>query len=95
VEAREAIRVAKTYVADIFEDEGVFDIGLEEIVAEDDGDWNVTVGFSRRWDRPQRSVFDATPLVPERRAEHRTYKVVHVDDRTGRVVEVRNHPDLT
>ena len=47
---KEAAKLAKEYVADLFADEGIANVGLEEIQLGSDGHfWKVTVGFSRPW----------------------------------------------
>jgi hypothetical protein len=52
------------------------------------GAWRVTVGFSRPWDR-----LDVPALAALTRGTRssipRSYKVVHIDDASGRVVSVK------
>ncbi|MDO9473494.1 MAG: hypothetical protein Q7J28_10600 [Caulobacter sp.] len=87
MDAKSAIKTAKAYVQDIFSDEGVLNIGLEEISYDDKTlTWDVTVGFSRRWDS-QNAPFAAALQAPSYR---RTYKIVEVSDATGEVLSVRN-----
>ena len=97
IEVKEAIQIAKKYVADIFEDEGIFNIGLEEV--ENSGDrWEVTIGFSRKWDKPPRSPFAGIAGMTadsDHRAIARTYKVVEIDEVNGQVLELRNRVGLT
>lgn len=39
------------YVADLFEDEKIENLGLEEVEYDDDNHyWQVAIGFSRSWD---------------------------------------------
>ncbi|MEN3746256.1 hypothetical protein TPR58_03685 [Sphingomonas sp. HF-S3] len=83
--AREAIRVAKEYVADVFSEEGIHNIGLEEIEYIADGNlWMVTVGFSRDWDRP---VIGG--LLGDRAAP-RTFKTVSIDNGSGLAIGIKN-----
>ena len=43
---------AKTYVVDLFDDEEISNVGLEEVEFDDSVDrWIVTIGFSRPWDQ--------------------------------------------
>lgn len=97
IEVKEAIKIAKDYVAEVFADEGVFNIGLEEI--EHEGDvWEVTVGFSRRWDKPPRNPFSGIAGYTQEnddRALRRTYKVVEVAADSGVVLQLRNRVGLT
>ncbi|WP_082430926.1 hypothetical protein [Novosphingobium sp. KN65.2] len=95
MDVKEAISIAKSYIADVFADEGVFNIGLEEV--EFNGPkWEVTIGFSRKWDKPPRNPFSSLASVeqPDLRAINRTYKIVEVDDETKEVLGVRNRVGL-
>ena len=52
MDVKEAAKLAKEYVADLFAEEGIDNVGLEEIELGDDRQfWEVMVGFSRPWDR--------------------------------------------
>ena len=54
MEVKEAVLTAKRYVADVFADEVVTDVGLEEVEFDEESDvWVVTIGFSRPWDQKQ------------------------------------------
>jgi hypothetical protein len=45
---REAIATAKQYTRGVFAEEEIADLGLEEVVRDDEhGVWRITVGFSR------------------------------------------------
>lgn len=79
MEVKEAVRTAKTYLEDLFAEEAIQDLGLEEIEFEDTDVWKITLGFSRPWER---SIFD-TPKAA------RAYKVVAIDDGTGRILSVK------
>lgn len=86
LEVKEAVKLAKTYIADLYDGEDISNIGLEE-VDYDDREWRITIGFFRPWEKPGNIVFS----TPERIADfHRTYKVVHIDDDSGRVITVKN-----
>ena len=84
MDVKEAVGTAKGYVAELFADEGISDVGLEEIVFEEvSGDWKVTVGFSRRWNQISGL---AAALGPGGR--NRSYKVVRIRDRDGHVLSL-------
>ena len=54
---KEAARAAKSYIADIYSDEDISDIGLEEVEIDDFTDtWKITVGFSRPWSQKNNSL---------------------------------------
>ena len=79
MDVKEAVRTAKEYLADLFVDEGVMNVGLEEVDF-DGAAWKITIGFSRPWD--QRSPLIAT-LAEKRMA--RSYKVLRINNDNGHV----------
>lgn len=86
MDVKEAVNTAKTYVAELFANEGLSNLGLEEVEFDDStGAWKVTVGFSRPWDR----VPTAIVAIAQGASPPRSYKVVRIDDATGRVVSVK------
>ena len=51
MDAKGACHKAKDYIADLFADEGVTNIGLEEVEFESTSNsWRITISFSRPWD---------------------------------------------
>ncbi len=81
MDVKEAARTAKTYVTELFADENIREIGLEEVEFDIASQrWKITVGFCRDWDSDRRNNLTAT-LVDRRPA--RSYKVVHINDLTG------------
>ena len=87
MEAREAVQTAKQYTLDLFEDEGIAEIGLEEIEGAPGGYWTITIGFSRDWDRNLGSVLGGQ--------RSRSYKVIRVNYKDGSVLSIkdRNFPN--
>ena len=52
MDVKAAARTAKSYVTDLFADEEITNVGLEEVEFDEGQDrWIVTVGFSRPWDQ--------------------------------------------
>ncbi|MCW1924116.1 hypothetical protein OKA05_16230 [Luteolibacter arcticus] len=86
---KEAVKVAIGYVLELFDQEKITNVGLEEVdFEESSGCWHVTVGFSRAWDY-EKNAFAAlggTTLGGPRR----TYKTVTIQDRDGSVLSVKN-----
>ena len=81
MEVKEAVRTAKEYLTELFDDEQIMNVGLEEVVfVSESNDWNITIGFSRPWD--QRNVL-ATALGEVRPA--RSYKVLRINDDSGHI----------
>ncbi len=75
MEVKEAVSLAKQYVHDLFADERIDNLGLEEVVFDEKSKtWSITVGFSRPWDSPNRY---GGILPAELR---RSYKVVKISD---------------
>lgn len=94
MDVKEAIKLAKDYIAEIYIDEGVLNIGLEEIEFRAPI-WEVTIGFSRRWDIMSPSPFAAAlGQADNQQPWRRTYKVVEIDDETKRILGVRNRLGL-
>ena len=81
MDVKEAAKLAKDYVADLFAEEGVGHVGLEEIELRDDRFWEVTVGFSRPWDQDGLAT-----ITLGQRGLRRSFKVIRIDGQT-RVVE--------
>ena len=76
MDVKEASRRAKEYVIDLFDGDGLSNVGLEEIEFDDlSRHWKITIGFSRPWDTKN----TLTAALGERRPE-RSYKVVRIDD---------------
>lgn len=86
MDVKEAVKKAKTYVADLLADEGLMNLGLEEIEHNDAGGvWYVTVGFSRPWNNVKNALVALTGDV----ATPRSYRVVALRDSDGEVVSVK------
>ncbi|MFC5342671.1 hypothetical protein ACETK8_05940 [Brevundimonas staleyi] len=94
MEIQEAIQTAKQTVAELFEPEGATNIGLEELEFDEDSDtWDVTIGFSRPWDRPTLgAIAEMTALTTAtpRPALRRTYKIVSLAKGDGKLIAIRN-----
>lgn len=81
METKEAVKVAKEYIIDVFDDEKISDVGLEEIKFNHRlAAWEITIGFSRPWDR------SGSTVLPSPR--QRSYKVVHINDGDGQITSV-------
>ena len=86
MDVKEAAKLAQDYVTDLFSEEGIENVGLEEIeLGIDRQFWYVTIGFSRPWDRGglPHVVLGQTGL-------RRSYKLLRIDDRTGDVASVKD-----
>lgn len=76
----EAVQAAKEYAKELFADEHISEILLEELNFDPDKDeWLITVSFAHTRPTPQAT----TPLARGRLFGDRQYKVVHIADRTS------------
>lgn len=85
MEVKEAASLAKQYVRDLFAEEKIANLGLEEVVFEDKSkSWLITVGFSRPWDVTHTFGGILPPGDPKR-----SYKVVKISDADKTVLFVK------
>jgi len=85
---KEAIQIAKRHVEELYEDEGLVHLGLEEVeYDETSGQWRVTLGFSRIWSPTARL---AAQLSGGQLLTGRSMKIVSVSARDGTVVSMKN-----
>ena len=82
MDVKEAVQVAKSYVIELFAEEGIVDVGLEEVDIELSDTWVVTIGFSRPWNRNIGSVLGGRPS--------RSYKAIRIQDGDGKVLSVKD-----
>ena len=90
MDVKEAARTAREYITDLFADEDVVYVGLEEVEFDDlSSVWNITIGFYRSWDlpKPVLPVFEGSSPPSLTR---RSYKIVRIRDDDGHVMSVMN-----
>ncbi len=96
MDVKQAARTARDYITDLFADENVQNIGLEEVEFDDIGKiWNITIGFSRPWESPKDPpksfiVPVLQELEPPPPPNQRSYKIVRVRDHDGHILSVMN-----
>lgn len=97
MDVKEAARTARAHIADLFADENVQHVGLEEVEFDDVADvWNITIGFSRPWELPKDPPKKPVSMVqvleelnpPPPQPPQRSYKIVRVRDSDGHVISV-------
>jgi hypothetical protein len=88
MDVKEAVGLAKKYIREVFADERIADLGLEEVEYDDKDVWSVTVGFSREWNSK------AGGLAPTFFPLHRDYKVVRISDTDKRMISVKNREPI-
>ena len=75
MDVREAVRRGREFLEELFQHEGITDVGLEEVVFDDElNEWLITIGFFRPWNK---SNDLATALGKMR---NRSYKVVRMSN---------------
>lgn len=88
MDVKAAVRLAKQYLGELFADEEITNIGLEEVRFDElSSAWSVTIGFSRPWDQPNNaaSALAGNVLYPKR-----SYKVVLISDDNAGIISVSN-----
>ncbi len=85
VDVKEAAKLAKEYVADLFRDDRISNVGLEEIELRDGRFWEVTVGFSWPWDQGGPAT-----ITLGQKGLRRSFKVIRIDNQTRTVTSVRD-----
>ena len=89
MDVKEAVAIAKSYLTEVYAEERIINLGLEEVEFDDASDrWNVTLGFSRPWDHPKRHALAAVQGL-EKPSPKRSYKVIRINDGNGLVESLR------
>ena len=87
MDVREAVALARKYLQEVFAEEKIVNLGLEEVEYDDaQHRWSITLGFSRPWDDNSQgrvAVMLGTPMKRE-------YKVVKIDDRDKKGIAIKN-----
>lgn len=88
MDVKEAVELAKLYIADVYSNENIRNVGLEEIDYDDSkGIWYVTIGFSRPWDAPFNTL---AALAIQDASSKRTFKTLRISDATRKVLSIKN-----
>jgi hypothetical protein len=88
MDALEAIAKAKTYLKDVFREEDITAVTLEE--TESLGDkWIVTLGFSRPWNTPRTRALEVLENLGAMSALRRSEKVITLTD-DGEVISMKD-----
>lgn len=93
MDVKQAVKIAKDYVREVFSDDEPANIALEEVEFADTRDeWRVTIGFSRPWERPNQALKALLGPIDfnDDRPRKRVMKVVTISDTDNRIVSVRN-----
>ena len=90
MDVKKAVQTARKYVTDVFADDEITYVALEEVeFAEGPNVWRITLSFLR----PTGTVSSMELIAPAlSRGENvrRSYKIVNVDNVSGRVTSVKH-----
>jgi len=90
MDVKEAIAAAKKYINDIYADEQVTNLGLEEVEhIMSAGNWIITIGFSRPWSTPRTRAQEVLENLGAVSPLKRSYKVITMAD-DGTVLSMKN-----
>ena len=86
MDVKQAVRTAKEHVVELFADEPIENVGLEEVEFDELNQvWAITIGFSRfRGDRSDDNV------IVRALRNQRDFKIVRIEDETGRVQSLKH-----
>ncbi|HJU17732.1 MAG TPA: hypothetical protein VJ770_14850 [Stellaceae bacterium] len=90
MEVKEAISAAKRYISEIYADEQITNISLEEIqhiLAA--GNWVITLSFSRPWNTPRTRAQEVLENLGAMPSLKRSYKVITMAD-DGTVLSMKD-----
>jgi hypothetical protein len=91
MDLKEAIALAKQHIQDVFAEERIGDLGLEEVEFDEASqNWLITVGFSRPWDTG-RIAGMPSQMFPSKR----DFKVVKISDNTQKVLSIKNREPVS
>jgi hypothetical protein len=85
MDVKQAVTIAKDWLYDVLKDEGITNVGLEEVdFDEDEGVWMITIGFSRPWNTTK----NALTVISGEPATRRAYRVIKVAEPNGTVTSM-------
>ena len=91
MDLKEAIALAKQNIGDVFAEERISDLRLEEVEFDDSSQtWAITIGFAWPWEDARIAGMPAE-MFPRKR----DYKVVRISDKNRKVLSVKNREPVT
>ena len=86
MDVKTAVGNAKQWLASVLQEEGVSNVGLEEVEFDQEHDmWLITLGFSRPWN----SVRNAFTAISGEPAPKRAYRIIAVKEPNGEIVSMK------
>jgi hypothetical protein len=94
MDVRSAVTAAKKFLGEIFTDEQICNVRLEEVEHDDSSNnWLITLGFNRILPIRQ-GLISAIGVNIEPILEPREYKVVRISDPGGQLVSIKNRESI-
>lgn len=91
MDVREAARTAKQYICDVFADEEIDEVVLEEVDFDDQSDlWRITISFLRPRGRMNKFEAAASGYPAGTPTMRRSFKIVNIEDDSGTVVSLKH-----
>jgi hypothetical protein len=91
MDVKQAVELAKKTFLEIFAEDHPVNLGLEEIeFDESSGTWQITLGFSRPWDKSNPLASAIASINPPR-----SYKIVKISDESGKLMSIKNREIAT
>ena len=86
MDVKTAVGNAKQWLASVLQEEGVSNVGLEEVEFDQEHDmWLITLGFSRPWN----SVRNAFTAISGEPAPKRAYRIIAVKEPNGEIISMK------
>ena len=90
MDVTEAVAAAKRYVNQVYAEEQVTNLGLEEVERDPAvGHWAITLGFSRPWNTPRTRAQEVLENLGAVSSLKRSYKIITLSD-DGTILSMRN-----
>jgi hypothetical protein len=84
---KEAVALARQYLGEVFAEEKIADLSLEEVEYDDAQHlWSITLGFLR----PRKNVTQGAVAAVLGTLHQREYKIVRINDNNNRLVAIKN-----
>lgn len=91
MDVKDAVKLAKEYVSEVYSEESIRDLGLEETEFDEAaGEWTITIGFRRPFERRIQKQDNSISSIfrPNAGYENRWYKSVQINSESGKIVRM-------
>jgi hypothetical protein len=93
---RGAVAAAKFHLMQLFQEENITNVGLEEAEYDENrGQWRVTISFTRNWQPLEEGGALSAAIARAALDRQRSHKVVTIDNGDGEIVSVKNREMVT